>query len=146
MKKILFIAMFSASFTSSAQNTEPSKVNQSLIRFFDALAALNMTGIKELSTSDLMILESGVIWNIDTLARKVDHLKDASFSRTNHLDFIHTEVKGNTAWVAYHNSADIIINGLEVHARWLESAVLVKEDKIWKIKLVHSTTLKKVEK
>ena|SRR5258706_10686666 len=145
MKKILFTALLFTSFTSNAQNTEQSKVNQSLTKLFDALAALDMKGIKEFSAKDLTILESGVVWNLDTIARKVDNLKGASFSRTNHLDFIQTEIKGNTAWAVYYNSADMVINGLEVHRQWLESAVLVKEDKLWKIKLLHSTTLKKKE-
>lgn len=117
-------------------------MNQSLVKLFDALAALDMKTIRERSTNDLTILESGVVWNLDTLARKVDQLKGASFSRTNHLDFIHTEIKSGTAWVVYHNTADMVINGLEVHAKWLESAVLVKERKMWKVKLLHSTSLK----
>jgi len=72
----------------------------------------------------------------------VNQLKGASFSRTNHLDFMQTEIKGNTAWSIYYNSADMIIDGLEVHREWLESAVLLKEGKVWKVKLLHSTTLK----
>jgi len=36
----------------------------------------------------------------------------------------------------------MLINGIEVHRKWLESAVLVKEGKVWKVNLLHSTTLK----
>jgi len=142
MRKLLFSALFFVSLISEAQNAEQSKVNQSLVKLFDALAALDMRGIKEFSTKDLTILESGAIWNLDTLARKVDQLRAVSFSRTNHLDFIQTEIKGNTAWSVYYNSADMIIDGVEVHRRWLESAVLLKEGKVWKVRLLHSTTLK----
>jgi hypothetical protein len=142
MKKILFTSLVFISLNAGAQNTEQTNVNRSLVKLFDALAALNMKDIKEFSTKDLIVLENGVVWNLDTIARKVDNLKAVSFSRTNHLDFAQTEVKGNTAWVVYHNSADMIINGTEVHAKWLESAVLVKEDEVWKVKLLHSTTLK----
>jgi hypothetical protein len=132
-------------FGADAQNTEQTRVNQSLIKLFDALAALDMNGIKEFSTKDLMILESGSVWNLDTIAHKIDELKSVNFSRTNHLDFIQTEIKGNTAWSVYYNSADMIIDGVEVHRKWLESAVLVKEDKVWKIKMLHSTTLRQKE-
>jgi hypothetical protein len=144
MKKILIIGLLLA-FTvlsSNSQNPEQAKVNQSLVRLFDGLAALDMKTIREFSTKDLMVLESGVVWNLDTIAFKVDQLKGASFSRTNHLDFSQTEINGNTAWAVYHNSADMIINGLEVHRWWLESAVLVRDGKVWKVKLLHSTTLK----
>lgn len=142
MKKMLFIAMLFTNMNLSGQNADAAKVNQSLTRLFDALAALDMNGIKEYSTKDLTILESGAVWNLDTLARKVDQLKAVSFSRTNHLDFVQTEIKGNIAWVVYYNSADMIIEGVDVHRKWLESALLVKEGKVWKIKLLHSTTLK----
>ncbi|HEV8514050.1 MAG TPA: nuclear transport factor 2 family protein [Cyclobacteriaceae bacterium] len=141
MKKIFLIALLSTGSV-HAQTTEQTKVNQSLIKLFDALAALDMNGIKEFSTKDLTILESGAIWNLDTLSRKVEQLKAVNFSRTNHLDFVQTEMKGNIAWSVYYNTADMIIDGIEVHRKWLESAVLVKEGKVWKVKLLHSTTLR----
>jgi hypothetical protein len=142
MKNILFIALLITSHMANAQNTEHAKVNQSLVKLFDALAALDINGIKEFSTKDMTILESGAVWNLDTLTRKVDQLKAVSFSRVNHLDFVQTEIKGNTAWSVYYNSAKMIIDGVEVHRKWLESAVLVKENKVWKIKLLHSTTIR----
>lgn len=142
MKKTLFIAMLFTNVNLLGQNADQLKVNQSLIKLFDALAALDMNGIKEFSTKDLMILESGAIWNLDTLSRKVEQLKAVSFSRTNHLDFVQTELKGTIAWSVYYNTADMIIDGIEVHRKWLESAVLVKEGKVWKVKLLHSTTLR----
>jgi len=141
MKKVLVISLFFLSTSVRAQN-EQAKVNQSLTKLFDALAALDMKGIKEFSTKDLTILESGAIWNLDTLSHKVEELKAVNFSRTNHLDFVQTEIKGSIAWSVYYNSADMIIEGTEVHRKWLESAVLVKESKVWKVKLLHSTTLK----
>jgi ketosteroid isomerase-like protein len=143
MKRAIVIAFLLANLSGYAQSAEQTKVNQSLTQLFDALAALDMNGIRQFSTKDLMVLESGVVWNLDTLAKKIDNLKGSSFSRVNHLDFIQTEVRGNTAWVVYHNTADMVINGLEVHAKWLESAVLLMEEKVWKVKLLHSTTLMK---
>jgi hypothetical protein len=145
MKKILFMALLFAGLDVNAQDKDQTKVKESLVKLFDALAALDMNSIKEFSTEDLTILESGIIWNLDTLAHKVDRLKGASFSRTNHLDFVQTEIKGNTAWSVYYNSAEMIIDGLEVHRKWLESAVLLKDGKAWKVKLLHSTTLKEKE-
>jgi len=142
MKYFLFIALLITGLAAKAQSTEQAKVNQSLVKLFDALAALDINGIKEFSTKDLTILESGAIWNLDTLAGKLDQLKAVSFSRTNHLDFVQTEIKGNTAWSVYYNSADMIIDGVEIHRKWLESAVLVKENKVWKIRLLHSTTIR----
>jgi len=142
MKKIFLISLLSVCISAHSQTSEQTKVNQSLTKLFDALAALDINGIREFSTKDLTILESGAIWNLDTLSHKVGELKAVNFSRTNHLDFVQTEIKGNIAWSEYYNSTDMLINGIEVHRKWLESAVLVKEGKVWKVKLLHSTTLK----
>jgi ketosteroid isomerase-like protein len=139
---MLLIVILFTGFGTHAQSTEQTKVNQSLTKLFDALAALDMNGIKSFSIKDLIILESGAVWNLDTLSHKIDELKAINFSRTNHLDFVQTEIKGNIAWVVYYNSADMLINGVEVHRKWLESAVLVKDSKEWKVRLLHSTTLK----
>ena len=117
-------------------------VNQTITKFFDAIAALDTKMMKEYTTKDFLLLEDGGVWNMDTLTNKLSPLKTISFSRTNHLDFIQTEVKGTTAWVAYNNTADMTVNGQKRNVRWLESAVLVKEGKEWKVQLLHSTTLK----
>ncbi|MBS1508098.1 MAG: nuclear transport factor 2 family protein [Bacteroidetes bacterium] len=143
MRKLFFCALLLVVSLVKAQTAEQSKVNQSLTKVFDALAALDLKGITDYTTKDFTVLESGVVWNLDTLSRKIDNLKGTSYARTNHLDFVKTEIQGNTAWAVYHNSADIVINGEEIHARWLESAVLIKESGIWKIKLLHSTVLKR---
>ena len=123
-------------------NSEQTKVNQTVTRLFDGIAALDMGMVGRHSTKDFLLLEDGEIWNLDTLASKLAPLKSISFSRTNRLDFIRTEVKGTSAWVAYNNAADMTVNGQKKSIRWLESAFLVKEGKDWKIRLLHSTVLK----
>lgn len=123
-------------------NSEQTNVNQTVIKFFDGIAALDMRMVEQHSTKDFLLLEDGEVWNLDTLASKLAPLKSVSFSRTNHLDFIQTEVKGNSAWVAYNNAADMTVNGQKRSIQWLESAFLVKEGKDWKIRLLHSTVLK----
>jgi len=142
MKIIACVVLLFATGGLAAQNAEQRQVNQSLVKLFDALAALDMGTIRALSAPDFMVLESGVVWNLDTVAQKIEGLKGVAFSRTNHLDFVQTEIKGNVAWTVYHNQADLVINGLEDHRRWLESAVLIKEHGTWKVRLLHSTILK----
>ena len=116
-------------------------VNQSITKFFDALATLDTNVMKQYCTTDFLLLEDGEVWNLDTLANKLRPFRAMSFSRTNHLNFIRTQVKGTTAWVAYHNAADMVINGQKMNVQWLESAVLVKVGNEWRIQLLHSTPL-----
>ena len=140
---MVFLATASLSVNAQTQKSnEQAKVNQSIIKFFDGIAALDTKMMKQYTTKGFLLLEDGAVWNLDTLTSKLNPLKTVSFSRTNHLNFIHTDVKGNTAWVAYHNAADVSVNGQKRNVEWLESAVLVKEGKEWKIQLLHSTRLK----
>ena len=146
MKRLISRLPFSffllASFCMQAQNTpEPAKVQQAVIQLFDGIAALDETMIKRHVTTDFVLLEDGAVWTTDTLINKLNPLKAARFSRINHLRFIQTDVKGNTAWVAYYNTADMTINETKRTANWLESAFLVKQGGIWKIRLLHSTVV-----
>lgn len=148
MKKTILLLCFllvtATYLTAQTQrnNHENEKVEQAVIKFFDGIAALDATIIRQHSTKDLMILEDGAIWNFDTLTTKLEPLKAVSFSRINQFKFIETVVAGNSAWVAYKNTADMTIDGQKVNKQWLESAFLVKEDNKWQIKLLHSTVLK----
>ena len=145
-KSFLFMLLFIvASFCLKAQtqnSSEQAKVNQAVNKFFDGIAALDTKMMEQYTTKDFILLEDGAVWNMDTLTNKLSPLKTMSFSRTNHLDFIQTEIKGSTAWVAYNNTADMSVSGQTMNVQWLESAVLVKEGKDWKIKMLHSTPLK----
>lgn len=121
---------------------EQACVNQAITRFFDGITALDMQTIGQYATKDLLVLENGIVWDLDTFAGNINGLKAVTISRVNHLDFIRTEITGDTAWTIYNNAADITINNEEMHMRWLESAYLVKEEGEWKIRVLHSTMLK----
>lgn len=120
---------------------EQKKINEIMTKFFDGIAELDFTKMKQYATKDVIVLESGAVWSMDSLTKFLAPLKSMNFKRTNELRFIQTEVKGNTAWVIYNNTANMTINGQQRNINWLESALLLKEDNVWKIKLLHSTTL-----
>ncbi|GEO07527.1 nuclear transport factor 2 family protein [Segetibacter aerophilus] len=142
--KILIMLLMVSSISVNAQtfSVEERKVNEVIIKMFDGIAELDFSKISKNATKDMIVLESGAIWNLDSLTARLAPLKKTDFKRTNKLDFIKTEVKANTAWVYYNNTAEMLINGKPRNANWLESAVLVKEGNDWKIKLLHSTTVK----
>jgi ketosteroid isomerase-like protein len=137
----LFLA-FSSQHLHSQKTDEKGMINQVLTKFFDGISSLDVNLMKQYVTNDFLLLEGGDVWNMDTVAVYLNELKTGSFSRTNYLEFIRTEIRGNTAWVAYKNAADMSIKGQKRNVQWLESAVLVKDGKEWKIQLLHSTPLK----
>jgi ketosteroid isomerase-like protein len=144
MKQVLTILLFvGINGNCSAQSEKAnSEVNQTIIQLFDGIAGLDMKKIQQHTTKDVMLLEDGVIWNMDSIVSIINMFKSTEFTRTNKIEFIKSEVKGNIAWVAYHNTANMVINGQQMNLQWMESAVLIKEGNAWKVRLLHSTTKK----
>ena len=139
MKKFLVFALFLSLSISLYAQSEKEKAQKVVIDFFEALSAMDSGLIDPLVTKDFILLEMGEVWNADTLKSKMVLPKGIKFKRTNFLDFMKTDVQNNTAWISYHNRAEIVWNDGVRMLRWLESAVLIKENDIWKIILLHST-------
>jgi hypothetical protein len=124
---------------SSAQRGPLQKV---IVDFFDAISTLNESNIRSYLTSDFTLLEGGQAGNTDTLLNALSKRKATDYKRVNTIDFIKSEQQKNTGWVAFYNTADITIKGERKVVKWLESAVLVKRGKSWKIQMLHSTKVK----
>ena len=117
-------------------------IEASITYFFDGFSEINIDQVKKYSTDDLLLLENGAIWNLDTLAKRFNLRKNSKVQRMNNFQFISTEQQRHTAWVSYYNTAEFEDQGKMQTIKWLESAVLVKKNGLWKIKLLHSTKLK----
>lgn len=122
---------------------EVDSLYQPIIHFFDGLSSLRDDQFVAQTTKDFLLLEGGLIWNNDTLIKRIQPAKlDPSFSRINHFTFLQSQVQGNMAWVSYWNEAKFIRKGQSSTVKWLESVVLIREENKWKIKLMHSTPAK----
>lgn len=138
---ILCISLLQAQ-QSSANNHQA--VQQTVIKFFDSLSNRDSVSLKSYSTADITLYEYGQVWNIDTLILKaITQNQSANFKRTNSFDFINTTVDKTMAWVTYRLQSIVIRDGKETTVQWLETVVLVKEKKRWKVKHLHSTLIKR---
>ena len=119
-------------------------VQQTVIKMFDALSNRDSISMKLYCTADIALYEYGQVWNIDTLIMKAITLNQAAdFKRTNTFDFLNTNVDKTTAWATYRLQSAITRDGKQVTLQWLETVVLVKEPKQWKVKHLHSTLVKR---
>lgn len=144
MRKLFIAALFLLCFnTVSAQDKQAELVNQVIIKFFDGLSEPSEQKLKETTTKDFVLLEDGEVWNLDSLTRYFEGIRKAKTVRVNEFKFIKNQAQGNTAWVSYHNKATFTTNDKARSIEWLESAVLVKEGKEWKISLLHSTPIRR---
>ena len=120
------------------------KVQHTVSAVFQTLSDRDFEKMKNLCTTDFTVLENGVIWILDTLQEKINQSKAIpDFNRVNTLEFTDTRIKGKMAWVSYHNRADYNRNGKKSYVQWLESAVLVKVGRNWRVQLLHSTVVRR---
>ena len=139
---VLLFLLFLISTTLFAQKqTEQQQVQQVLRLVFEAFAEGSVAKMEQALTADVKILETGEVWTLDTVRSYFARPRPADFKRINTLDFFQTEVEGKMAFVSYHNTAAIHANGKDRMVKWLESAVLVKQGKSWRVKMLHSTRL-----
>ena len=144
MKNKISLIPFILFITSTALAQKPSEqqqIQQVVTLVFEAISDGSIAKMEEAVTPDVKILETGEVWTLDTIRSYFARPRPADFKRVNTLDFFQTEVGGEMAFVSYHNTASIHANGKDRTAKWLESAVLVRQGKSWKVKMLHSTRL-----
>lgn len=148
MKKITFlIFLLSLSTWIQAQqslNKYQEEVQQTINGFFESISNRDSAGMKNYCTADIALYEYGSSWNLDTLIQKAIVLNTAAdFKRSNKFEFISTTINKSTAWATYRLQSEMTRNGKQATVQWLETVVLVKEGNRWKIKLLHSTLIKR---
>lgn len=144
---LLLLVIVSLSQGLRAQTSSPSdeqQAQQAIIKLFDALSERDATALRNQCTADVRFYEYGQAWTADTLINKaITKNTVADFKRINKLDFISTTVKADVAWTTYNLHSDITSNGKHVDVYWLETVVLIREEKKWKVKVLHSSFIKK---
>lgn len=142
MKHTLFICLLVAYSSLVFAQKDAHKIESAIVGIFNGLSLVNTDTLRFYSTPDFHLLENGEVWNLDTLINKVSARKNSKIVRINNFDFIQTERKGKMAWVTYHNSALFKQGEKQQTVNWLESAVLVKKNGRWRVRMLHSTLVK----
>lgn len=146
-KASLLIIAISFSTLLQAQQSltkDQQEIQQTVINFFESLSNRDSVSLKSYSTTDITLFEYGRVWTLDTLVRRAIKLNTASdFKRINSLEFIDSSADKNTAWATYNLHSEITRAGKQTSIHWLESVILVREKKKWKIKALHSTMIKR---
>lgn len=140
---LLFLLISNIAFA-QATNADEKEVQQTVTKIFDALSARDAAGLRTLCTEDVRFNEYGQAWTIDTLINKaITKSTAADFKRTNQLDFVSTTVKNDVAWTTYHLHSSITRNGKQDEVYWMETTILVREKKKWKVSVLQSTRVEK---
>ena len=143
MKKILFLLLcsfYALGINAQEKTKEETAVEQTIVQFFEALSALDFDKMRYY-TKDIEFVEHGEVWNLDVFIDRIIPMVGKGLKRVNTFAFTKTVLRDNTAWVIYYNTAEFEMKGEKDQAKWLESAVLIKDEGRWKLSLLHSTEL-----
>ncbi|QCK15612.1 nuclear transport factor 2 family protein [Mangrovivirga cuniculi] len=141
---ILFLSVIS--YGQSQEVAEKAKIYNLIVESFDGIwSELDSENIEKYYTEDFLLLEHGEVWTNDTIAHYLDKaiMRKPMPERINKIEVIDIKITGKTAWIAYHNHAEFIVDQKIVRkAYWLESATAVLTDDGWKLDMLHSTRVK----
>jgi ketosteroid isomerase-like protein len=122
---------------------EKQNVEEVIRNFYDAASTHNFQGIRDLCTDDFIIFESGQVMNVEDFINFLTPFKGATM--TYNLEDIKKNVEDSVAWVTLRSKAKVTMGEQVMNYEWLESAVLKKQDGIWKVAFYHSTTVEPPE-
>jgi ketosteroid isomerase-like protein len=148
MKKITLLTLLfiTSSIVKSQQliTKDQLAAQQTIVKMFDALSNRDSVALKTYCTTDVTFFEYGEIWDLDTLILKAITQNTATdFKRSNTFDFIRTTTNNDSTWVTYRLTSEVTKDRQLTTKQWLETVVLAKERKQWKVKHLHSTLVKK---
>ncbi len=110
--------------------------------FDDLWAGVDSTKISSYHTNDFIILENGEVWDNDRIKEYMSGqlAKEDRAKRTNKMEYISIDKYGESMQIAYKNFAEFHrADTLAGKAQWLESALAIKTEKGWRLKMMHST-------
>ena len=146
MKKLAALLVVLNLYYSASAQKDDDNIRASVIGFFNGMSLLNSDTLKYYATEDFLLLEDGMVWNMDSLVTNIMPAKKMDFKRVNKFDFLTVSVDGKNAWAGYFNTADFTVNGRSGTVKWLESVVLIKVKDMWKIRMMHSTRMRPPQK
>lgn len=140
----IFILLSSAVVKAQTIKKEQVVVQHTIENMFAAISLVDTVLLKTFVSSNIRFYEYGEVWTLDTLIKKLLPNKSIpDFKRTNLFKYVNTTVQKNTAWVTYYLQSVFYANGKEEMKNWMETVVLIKENKQWKVEVLHSTRLVK---
>ena len=122
---------------------EKQNVEEALRNFYDAASTHNFQGIRDVCTNDFIIFESGQVMNVEDFINFLAPFEGATM--TYNLEDIKINVEDSVAWLTLRSKAEVTMGEQVMNYEWLESAVLEKQEGIWKFVFYHSTTVEPPE-
>jgi hypothetical protein len=108
--------------------------------FFGAITRFDFTSLRRSVTPGFELVEDTLRLDVNGFVSLLRGLEGKATVRYRFADF-NTHVLGNTAWTSYRNYGDFVLENQPLKYEWLETAVLVRANGVWRIDRLHSTRL-----
>lgn len=154
MKNTIYLLIFCLCFPLLAMSgsqpeknpqVELAKVEKVFQSYFDGIKKYDYHAMRQACTPDYLLFEDGVVWTVED---HINFLKPLEGKATITYTFVEVEkhIDGSVAWLTYRNVADAVFDGKPAHFEWIESCIFHRQNGVWKIALLHSTTAKPTPK
>lgn len=141
MRKNLIILLAIALFSCKSDNDGEAgkeKIKSLLASFHEAMAKKDLKKMKELTATNFVMFDEGVIYNNESALSSIEKLPP--FTATFSFDSLNVYMAGNNASAYYLKEAVFTKEGHTYPpAHFLESATFNKENGEWKIRFLHSS-------
>jgi len=118
----------------------PDAVKDAIRALYSAYAALDKAKYRALLTEDYVLLENGALLDIEGDLALMP-ASGAGYRRTDAFDFRSVQIQGDMAYAVYFLTSEIIEPKGARHREWLESVILRRAGKGWRVALLHSTRI-----
>ena len=138
MRRVKLVICLLVSMSSTSVFAQQESLFTAVQELFAAMSASDYAKMNTVVTEDFQLLEAGEVWDMDDLIEAIRPAENR-FERRNYFSVVKTVAGADIAWISYWNKAVMKNSERQREIAWLESAVVVKVQDIWKIQLLHST-------
>jgi len=144
MKHILLVFLILVSLNGHSQIKDSIAIVNLIIDDYKTMGTWNLKKHVENTTENYLLIEKGEVLN---LKMESDYYKTNAqriIDRKNYFDFKYVRINGNNAYAVYNLKSEILEKGILKTYTWIESVILKKVNRKWKIELIHSTPIEKI--
>jgi len=110
--------------------------------FFQAITRFDFVSLRRSVMPDFELIEDTLRLTMDGFVDLVRSFEGKATVTYRFTQF-NTKVAGNTAWTSYRNFGDFVVEGQKRQSEWLETAVLVRREGVWRIDRLQSTVVRR---
>ena len=142
---LLFFFAFLSVNVFSQGKTDSLAIVQLIIDDYKTMGTWNLKKHIENATERYLLIEKGEILNLKMEGEYFKSNAHRKIDRKDFFNFRYVRINGNFAYVVYNLKSDILENGKLKTWTWIESVIVRKIKGNWKIELIHSTSIDKIE-